>query len=283
LLVEHLVLTLAAAAVGIVIGWAVAPLLAGPGAGLLGVAGPPLLTVSTAAIVVGTAVAVAALATLVPAGRAARTSTILALADASRPPRRSALLVAASGWLPTTLLLGLRLASRRPRRLALSTLSVTVTVAGIVAVLVEHLRLNQSAGLTNPQTQRLNQVLLVITFMLVVLATVNALLITWATVLDTRHATALARALGATPRQVSAALSTAQLLPAIPGSVLGIPLGLGLVHVVGKTGDAYKLAPIWQYILVILLTWVVTTLLTTIPTRFGMRQPTAHTLEADLG
>ena len=41
--------------------------------------------------------------------------------------------------------------------------------------------------------------LLVITITLVVLAAVNAIFITWATALDARHSSALARALGATP------------------------------------------------------------------------------------
>lgn len=283
LLVEHLLLTLAAALAGLAAGWALAPLLASPGTGLLGTAGAPPFTAATAATVVGTGLAVAVLATLIPAGRAARTSTIDALADAARSPRRGALLVAASSKLPTTLLLGVRVASRRPRRAALSALSVTVTEAGIIAILIEHLRLTQSAGLANPQTQRMNQVLLVITVMLVVLATVNALVITWATVLDTRHASALARALGATPGQVSAALCAAQLLPAIPGSLLGVPLGLLLVKVVGKSGDAYKLAPVWQYATVIAGTWIVMTLLTAIPAHLGSRRPTAQILQAELG
>ena len=67
-----------------------------------------------------------------------------------------------------------------------------------------------------------------LTVVLVVLAAVNAIFITWATVLDTRHPSALARALGATPQQVAAGLSAAQLLPALLGAILGIPLGIEL-------------------------------------------------------
>jgi ABC-type antimicrobial peptide transport system permease subunit len=62
--------------------------LASPGAGLLGAAGSPTVTASTVAIVIGVALAVAVLATLIPALQAARTSTINALADAARPPKR---------------------------------------------------------------------------------------------------------------------------------------------------------------------------------------------------
>ncbi len=77
-------------------------------------------------------------------------------------------------------------------------------------------------------TDRANQVLLVITVTLVALAAVNAIVVTWATVLDAKHTSALARALGATPQQVSTGLSAAQVLPAFAGAVLGIPGGLAL-------------------------------------------------------
>jgi putative ABC transport system permease protein len=282
LLVEHLAVTLIAAAAGLAIGWGLAPLLTGPGAGLLGAAGAPPVTASTVAIVLGVALAVAILATFIPALQAARTSTINALADAARPPRRSELLNAMSAHLPIPLLLGVRLAARRPRRLALSTLSVTVTVAGIVAIVIEHARLGGTSQLVNPQNQRITQVMLVITAMLIVLAAINTILITWATVLDVRHASALVRALGATPRQVSAALSAAQFLSVLPGSLLGVPLGIGLLKVVTKSGDAYKLVPIWWFLLVILGTWLVTSALTVIPARIGSRHPTAQILQAEL-
>jgi putative ABC transport system permease protein len=38
---------------------------------------------------------------------------------------------------------------------------------------------------------------------------------------------ALARALGATPRNVAAGLTAAQLLPAVPGTLFGIPRASG--------------------------------------------------------
>ena len=69
------------------------------------------------------------------------------------------------------------------------------------------------------------------TVILLALAAVNAIVITWATVLDNRHASALARALGATPREVSTALAAAQVLPALLGAVLGIfPGGFAAVR-----------------------------------------------------
>ncbi|GAA3111347.1 putative ABC transport system permease protein [Kribbella aluminosa] len=282
LLVEHLAVTLVAAAAGLAIGWDLAPLLTSPGAGLLGAPGTPPITVSTVAAVVGVALAVAALATVTPALQAARTSTVNALADTARPPRRSTVVNALSTHLPVPLLLGVRLAARRPRRLALSTLSVTVTEAGIIAIVMEHARLGGTSGLVNPQNQRMTQVMLVITVMLIALAAVNAVLITWATVFDARRASALARALGATPQQVTAALIAAQLVAVLPGSVLGVPLGMGLLKVVTTSGDAYKLVPSWWFLLVVLGTWLVTSALIAIPARFGGRLPTARILRAEL-
>ena len=73
--------------------------------------------------------------------------------------------------------------------------------------------------------------LLVITVALVTLAPLNAILMAWATVLDARHASALMRALGANSRQVSSGLAAAQVLSALPGAILGVPLGVGLLKV----------------------------------------------------
>ena len=51
---------------------------------------------------------------------------------------------------------------------------------------------------------------------------------------------------------------------------------------VTKSGDAYKLVPIWWFLLVILGTWLVTSVLTVIPARIGSRHPTAQILQAEL-
>ena len=93
---------------------------------------------ATVGIVVAVALAVAAVATFFPAIRAARTSTVSALADAARQPRRRGWLIARSARLPVPLLLAVRVAARRPRRIVLSALSIAVTVSGIVAVLFAH-------------------------------------------------------------------------------------------------------------------------------------------------
>ena len=286
-LAEYLLLALVAAAAGLAAGRLVAPLLTSPGGGLLGTAGAPPMTLSTVAVVAGVALAVAAVATLLPAVRAARTSTVPALADAARPPRRRGWLVALSARLPVPLLLALRLAGRRPRRVLLSVFSVAVTVSGIVAVLIVHAhddqRYGAGAALADPRIVRLNQVMMVFTVALVALAAVNALLITWAMVVDARRSSAVARALGATPGQVSAGLSGAQMLPALAGALLGIPGGFGLVEAVAvrKTGSAIITPPMWWLAATVIGTVVVVAVLTAVPARIGTRRSVASVLQAE--
>jgi putative ABC transport system permease protein len=288
LLAEYVVVALLAAAAGLALGRSVAPLFADPGVGLLGGAGgAPSLDAATVAIVVAVAVGVAAAATLVPAIRASRSSTVRALAGSARPPRRWAGLIALSARLPVPLLLGLRVAARRPRRMVLGIASIAVTVSGIVAAMAAHAQLGEQEGpaaasaFDQLRTDRLNGVLLVITAMLVALAAVNAIFVTWATVLDTRHASALARALGVTPREVSAGLSAAQALPAIVGAVLGIPGGIALFTVV--TPDSAPSPPLWALVAVVPATAVAIAALTSVPARLAANRPVAEALDAGDG
>lgn len=284
LLAEHLVLALAAAAVGLALGWLAAPLLTNPGAGLLGGAGAPSLTLSVVGTVVGAALAVAVAATAAPAIRGARTSTVAALAEAARPPKRRPIVTRVSALLPVTLLLGLRIAARRPRRTLLSSASVLVTVAGLVAVLAVHARFDNSFGagsaLVNPLENRVSQVMTVLTVALVVLSAVNALLITWATVLDARRSAALTRALGATPAQVSAGLAVAQMLPSLAGAIVGIPAGLLLFAAV-RSGGRMTYPPAWWLACVVIATPLVVGALTIIPSRLAGRSSVVPVLRAE--
>jgi putative ABC transport system permease protein len=281
LLAEYVVLALLAAAAGLAVGWLAAPLIADPGAGLVGSAGTPSLTVSMVGVVTAVALGVAVLASLASAVRAARTSTVPALGDAARRPRRTRSLIALSTRLPVPLLLGVRMIARRPRRVLLGVASIAVTVSGIVAVLAGRSAMAadwDGAASLDPQADRANQVLLVITIVLVALAAVNAIVITWATALDARHASALARALGATPGEVSAGLSAAQVLPAFVGAVLGAAGGLALWAAIGDEHD-----PTYgQLLAVVAGTVLLVAGLTAVPARIGARRPTAETLRAEL-
>ena len=279
LLAQYVVVALVAAAAGLTLGSLTAPWFTSASAGLLGSAGVHTAGLSTIAIVTAVALAVAVAATLIPAIRAARTSAVLALADAARPPRRNARLIAVSARLPVPLLLGLRVAARRPRRTILGIVSIAITVSGIVAVLSAHAGL--AAGGSNPdRTERLNQVLLTLTITLIALAAVNAIFITWATALDARRSSALTRALGATPQQVSAGLSAAQVMPALAAAILGIPGGLGLVAVVDP--DGVTMPPLWELLAVVPCTVLLVAGLTAIPARLSARRPIAEILQSEL-
>nr|BFE88967.1 hypothetical protein GCM10020093_115680 [Planobispora longispora] len=202
LLAEYVLVAVVAAAAGLAAGSLTAPLLTESGAGLVGSAGTPSITASTAGSVTAVALAVAALATIVPAVRAARSSTVDALGDSARPPRRVGWLIAISARLPVPLLLALRVAARRPRRAVLAVASIAVTVSGVHVLLVLNAFLADqplAGGYDDAQVEVLRRALLVVTIMLLSLAAVNAVVITWAAVLDNRHSSALARALGATP------------------------------------------------------------------------------------
>ena len=286
-LAENLVLALLAAVIGLLAGWLVSPLITSPGAALIGTAGAPSFSLSTAADVVGLAVVVALAATLLPAIRAARSSTVDALNDVARPPRRRRKLIGLSNRLPVPALFGLRLVARRPRRALLSAANIAVTVTGIVAVLTFHAYADDrlsgasavtAAGLSDPVINRDEQMLTVITVMLVTLAVLNALFTTWATVLDARHSSALMRALGARARQVTSGLVVAQVLSALPGAILGVPLGFGLFTAAVHGG---ALPPKSWLVATVIGTLIAMASLTVVPAQLGTRQPVAEVLASE--
>lgn len=271
LLTEYLLLGLLAAAAGLGIGRAAAPLFAGDGAGLLGGPARPSVTPADAGIVTGVALLVAVFASFVPAIRAARISVVRALNAGVHPPKRRRAVNALSRRLPVPLLLGVRLTARRPRRFVLTVLSIAVTGAGVFAVLATNTHLGGQryggpAGLDNPQTLAVDHILVLLTVLLTMLAAVNATFIAWASVLDGRDAASLARALGASRREVTAALVSAQVLPASCGAVLSVPVGALLLTAASHTGHvAYP--PVWQTFSLVVASVLVTAVLTAVPAR----------------
>jgi len=126
------------------------------------------------------------------------------------------------------------------------------------------------------------QVLLVLTVTLLTLAALNAIVTAWSTMLDTRHPAALARALGATPRDVAAGLTAAQLLPAVPGTLFGIPLGIGLFAAANGAGAAATtIPPAWWLLAAVLGVLLAVAALTTIPARIGARHTAGEILQAE--
>jgi ABC-type antimicrobial peptide transport system permease subunit len=281
LVAENLMLALVAAVLGLALGWLTAPLLTSPGSGLLGTAGAPSITAGSAGLVAAVALAVALLATLRPALRAARTSTVSALADAARAPRRSGSLIRLSRRLPVPLLLGLRMAARRPRRMVLTAASVTITVAAVVTALTVFGKFRQGgAGLSvlnDPRTARLDEILLVLTIALVVLAAANAVFITWAIALDGRYSSAVVRALGAGAADVTGGLAAALLLPAAAGAIAGIPAGMGLVAAFSH-GGTVDFPSVWRLLAAAGGTVLLLACMTAIPARAGARRMPAEIL-----
>jgi len=285
ILIENLVLALGAAAAGVVIGWLAAPLLTQPGAGLLGSAGAPSITPTNVLLIVALALGVATLATLVPAMRAARLSTVRALADAARSPRRSPLLINLSTRLPTPLLLGVRLAARRPHRAILAAFSIAVTVTTVVAVITVHshqvsMTIAGFSAIDNPRTDRINHSLLLVSSTLLMLVVINALFITWSSAIDAKQPLTVARALGATPRQITASLSAAQVISALPGTIVGIPAGIALVAALSH-GDAVPVPTAWL-VAVFLGTLLGVAALSSLPASLSAHRPVAEILQAEV-
>jgi putative ABC transport system permease protein len=285
-LAENLFLALVAAFAGLLAGWRAAPLLSKPEADLVGAPGAPTLTLVTIVVALGVALAVALASTLVPAIRAARMSTVSALADAPRLPKRQDWLIRLSRKLPAPALFGLRLVARRPRRAILSAASIAVAVMGLVAALAIHAAVDNklahfgsSGGLVSPDVPRAEQVLTAITISLVTLAALTAIFAAMATVLDARRASAVTLALGATPQQVRAGLVMAQLIPALPGAILGLPLGIGLFKVAGH--GLSGLPPVLWLVAAVLGTVLVVAALTSVPARISLRRPVAEMLQTE--
>lgn len=275
LLFQHILVALGAAIAGLAAGRLTAPLIDAPGAGLLGAAGTPSLTVTAIVSVIGFALAVAIVATLVPAIRAARQSTVAALNDAARTPRRRESVIRLTAHLPAPLLIGIRLAVRRPRRLALNTLSIAVTASGLVAVMTFHA--TSGRWLADPG---MTQATTAISTVLIVLAAVNAVVISWTTALDARHTAALARALGATPNQIATGLASAQLIPALVGALIGIPGGLA-PYQLSKTAGTTTLPPALWLLAMVMVILLAIAVLSLVPTRIGIRRPVAGALETE--
>jgi putative ABC transport system permease protein len=119
-----------------------------------------------------------------------------------------------------------------------------------------------------------------ITVMLIILAAVNTTFIAWATAADGRFPSALERALGATAGQVTSGLSMTALLPALPGAIIGIPLGIGAYHLLAS-GTPLSVPPAWQLAGVFLATLLAVTVLTAIPSRLSARRPPAQILQTE--
>ncbi|GAA2165943.1 ABC transporter permease [Actinomadura napierensis] len=284
LLGEYLALALVADALGLAIARLAAPGLANPTASLLTAAAGP--TGDTIAATTFLALAVTVLTTLGPTRRALRTETVTALADTARRPGHRAWLNGLSALPPTSLLLALRLIARRPGRAVLHAWSIAVMVIGATALLVARVQTDYDYGLGsshlgNVQREQGHHVLLGVTAALAALAAVNIVTITWTTALEARPVMAISRTLGATPGQITAGLSAAQLLPTLPGAVIGVPLGLFLVLLFSPANTVVP--PTWWLFIPALAAPLATAALTAVPARLAARRSVARTLSTEVG
>jgi putative ABC transport system permease protein len=215
--------------------------------------------------------------------RALRVDTVSALADAGHRPQHGASLTRMSALLPTSFLLALRLIARRPGRAILHAGSTAATVAAIVALLIIFAKplpgwdLGGAVTLTDLEDTQTRRIIVAVTAALITLAAVNTITITWTTALEARATMAIARTLGATPGQITAALSAAQVIPTLPGAIAGIPVGF-LLYV--PFGDV-NMPPTWLLLAAPLALVLATAALTALPARIAAHQSIAETLSAE--
>ncbi|GAB3576348.1 hypothetical protein GCM10027445_40290 [Amycolatopsis endophytica] len=286
LLAQYLVLALAAAGLGLVAGVLLTPVLAGPSASLLDAAVPVTAGVVLPVLVLAVLVAVAS--TAGPTVRAARTPTVPALSTVSgavSPVDPSAGLTALAGKLPVPLLLGLRLVARRPSRVVVGAAGIATVGVAVSAALMVRAQPPQvydlgGTVLRNLRGEQTDRTILAVTAALLVLAVVNTIIITWSTALDARRTLAVARAFGATPGQVTAALAVAQLPSALGGAVAGVPLGLGLLRVLSVGPGAAPPPAGWLTAAAAGLV-VLVAAIATVPAALDARRPVTPVLKAE--
>ncbi|MEU9357035.1 FtsX-like permease family protein [Streptomyces sp. NPDC048301] len=281
LIAQHLLLTVLATALGLTAGALTVPALADPGAGLLNSASPPATDAVAAAVFLAALVALAG--TLGPVLRAVRTSAVEALADPARRPTHHPRVTAVTAFLPTSLLIGVRLLARGPGRAVPAAVGTAATTVMVTAVLTFHASPESSGDYiqTNLMAARqimTGRVLLGVTLALTALSVLNTVVLGWSAAVRARRALAVTRTLGATPGQVVGALCVAQLLPALPAVAVAVPTGLGLYWLFSGT----MVTPPGAWLLTAALGILVTIgSLTALPAWLHTRVPAGRTLQTE--
>lgn len=281
LLAEYLTLALIADALGLIVARLIEPAIINPSASLITAATGP--TGGTIAITTIVALAVAVLTTVGPTVRALRTETVTALADTAHQPQHRAHLTRVSALLPTPLLLGLRLIARRPGRAILhacNTAATLTTITGLLMIYAQPAKGYPGSAMANDlRNAQEHHVILGVTAALIILAALNTITVTWTTAQEARPTMAIARTLGATPGQITAGLSTAQILPTLPGALAGIPMGI-ILCLFFSAGEV-TWPPAWLLLTAALAALPATAALTAIPARIAAHRSVAQTLSAE--
>jgi ABC-type lipoprotein release transport system permease subunit len=252
-LVEYLAIAMAAAAIGIVSGTLLAPVMARGMVNLYGAPAAPPITWQRAVTVLVVALAVVIVGSVQPALRGVRHSTMRALGAGARPPKRSswAARLATRAGLPLPAVLGLRSAVRRPGRTIANATGLALGVAMVIVGLgvyqgvqnfLDNPALSEAEALARTGIAAMIDQLLAIVFvgagLLVALAALNAMVVAIFAARDNARNHAILRAVGATPRQTIISFVVAQLGASLMGCAAGIPLGVLLFNSVN--GDSAK-------------------------------------------
>jgi putative ABC transport system permease protein len=167
---------------------------------------------------------------------------------------------------------------------ACSTASTVIAIVALLTLYAQPERgygLDGSSALPNLRGEHDRRLMLAVAILLIALAVVNTITFTWTTAMEARANMAVARTLGATPGQISAGLSTAQLLPSLPGAIIGVPLGIGLLSLFAARS---AVDPPSSWLLgAALATLLATAALTAVPARLAARRSVARTLSAETG
>jgi ABC-type antimicrobial peptide transport system permease subunit len=102
----------------------------------------------------------------------------------------------------------------------------------------------------------------------------------WATVQDSRHTSAVTRAIGAAPHRLTVGISAAQVLPALIGGLAGIGGGFGFFNAASQGGNVSQ-PPAWWLFAVVAGTVIAVAGLTALPAWFGARRPVAEILQSE--
>jgi putative ABC transport system permease protein len=290
LLVEYLTVALLATAVGLAVGTLLAPSLARVTTVLAvyGAQAPPI-TWPRAATAFAVTTAVVILATVRPALRGVRRSTLRSLGSNTRPPHRPGRLMRAITGLPLPLpaWLGLRGASRRRGRFLANTLGLTVGITLLITALalrtgVDSFRrqvlssdgsdpISRAADIADQD--RVSSLGFTVAAFLIALALINATVAAVFAAHDHARNHAIMRTVGATPGQTVAAFLVAQLTACLLACALGIPLGVAFY----EKSTRGPLGPIGlsllTYVATILAALTLYAIIAAIPARLLARRP----------
>jgi putative ABC transport system permease protein len=292
LLVEYLTVALVATAIGLAAGTLLVPPL-GRLTRVLSVYGAQAapITLPRAAIVVAIAISVVLLATVRPALRGVRRSTLHSLTSTTRPPHRPGPLIRALARLPLPLPigLGLRAATRRPGRFIATTFGLTIGIALVIAALALHTGVQAihrestsrialdgdpfSFSTELEDIDRASTLGFTIAAFLIGLALVNAIVAAVFSAHDSARNHAILRTLGATPRQTVTAFLIANLAACLLACALGIPLGIAIFNAIrGSTLGPIELSSL-TYIATSLTTLLLYALIALTPARLLAQRP----------